>query len=147
MALRLKVWAALGGPEWVDEMRLSHPFKAALIYFLCAAADILASIPKLPAGFHEANPFARHPDGSFWLQHACGNLAIFGAETLICSLIIYFALKIANRKLAEFAAALPWLYYAYGHLQGAAMNLQVKLLYVPFSAHNDVLEFLKQLVR
>ena len=126
---------------------MSSFFKMFWIYVLCAAADFASSMPKLPSGFHESNAMSRHLDGSFWPLHALANFAFSSAEILCIGLGIYAVLKVVDKRLAWFVAGLPWIYFAYGHLEGAFANMQVKLLYIPFDAHiNPLLDFLNRLV-
>jgi hypothetical protein len=128
-------------------MRISFPFKAFLVYLGCTAADFVSSMGHLPPGGYEANAFARHADGSFWPLHALGNCAMNTAETLLVCAGLYYLLAFAHRKTALFVSALPWFWYAYGHLDAAFQNLQTKLFYVPYEDPDKMFEIIRQLAR
>ena len=125
--------------------KITHPFRMAGIYLVCAVGDFLSSMPKLPVGYYEANPFARHPDGSFWPLHALANFGISTSADALISLGLYAGFVVLNKKLAQFMAGLPWLYFAYFHLIGAISNIQVKFLFVPH-LEDSFLQFLRGLV-
>lgn len=121
--------------------KFRQPLQMFWIYMGATTLDFVSSL-KIRGGVdQETNPFARHADGSFWPLHACINDTINTLEILIISLIVYKACKILGWRLRRFAAGLPWLYFAYGHIDAAFFNFMAMWwpgLFV--ETHRDLLQ-------
>lgn len=107
--------------KWLRELRFLIP--ALAFCSLCQVCDVVSSMGATPgSGFVEANPFARHDDGSFWLLHGIVNkivnIALFG----LLSAILYYSIKPADKRAATVAACVPFIYFGVECLIAAVDN-------------------------
>jgi hypothetical protein len=93
------------------------------VYVFGMALDFVSSLKIKGGADQEINPFARHSNGAFWPQHCLINDGLNTLEILLVSLILFQAGKYLGRKWGIFASGLPWLYFAYGHIDAAFFNI------------------------
>ena len=103
---------------------LKELLRAFVICAFAQACDIVSSLwfnPKTN-GLAEANPFARHADGTFFLYHGIVLKTIFLGEFSLIALALYFALYRVNRTAAVIAAMVPLFYFAFNGFDAAVTN-------------------------
>lgn len=109
--------------ELRDDLRDLRPFFLALAVALVAGLlDILSSLLPMPASMAESNPFARHPDGTFWLFHGLVLKGMGITQFALAGLVLYFLLRRLNGTWAKIASLAPLLYFAYCWLDAAINN-------------------------
>jgi hypothetical protein len=122
--------------------KVSHVVNCASLYLGATAIDWLSSL-HLPKGFEETNAFSRHADGRFWPLHALVTDSFNTFEVTLISWGAYVGCRILSPRLAKFAAGLPWLYFAYVHLDAAFTNV---LYGIPGLYVHTTSELLRQLL-
>lgn len=116
-------------------------FKMFGINLAATALDFCSSLGIRPP-HQESNPFARRTDGSFWPYHAFINLGVVTLEYGLLSLMFYVAAGPLGWKVRRFAAGLPWLYLAAGHLDAATSNALLLWPHLYVMTYNDMMRSL-----
>jgi hypothetical protein len=120
---------------------IQHVLRAFGLYLGTSALDILTSL-HFPPGIQEGNPFARHADGSFWLKHALITDGINTLEAFIVSLGCFMGARIFGKRVALFAAGLPWLYLGWMHLDAAFNNIFIEIPHLYQETASDAIRHL-----
>jgi hypothetical protein len=124
---------------WAKFQELGHVAQMFALYCAATALDFLSSLGIRPP-HEETNPFARHADGSFWPAHAFINCGVNTVEYVGLAALLYVAAGPLGRGVRRFAAGLPFLYYALGHLDAAAGNLLGLWPHLYVETYNDILK-------
>lgn len=102
----------------------SHPLHPAIAVCVFAqVADVVSSSLHGPG--IEQNPFARYPDGQFWVWHGIVGKFLFGAIFGLVSWAIYEVSRRFDKNLAAILASLPLFYFTWDVLQAAVGNLML----------------------
>lgn len=120
---------------------IRHVLQTFALYIATSALDILTSL-HFPPGVQEANPFARHADGSFWLKHALITDGINTLEALFVSLGCFVGARIFGKRVALFAAGVPWLYMGWMHLDAAFNNFMIEVPHLYQETASDAIRHL-----
>jgi len=120
---------------------IRHVLQSFALYITTSALDILTSL-HFPPGIQEGNPFARHADGSFWLKHALITDGINTLEAVIVSLGCFVGARIFGRRVALFAAGLPFLYLGWVHLDAAFNNVFIEIPHLYQETASDAIRHL-----
>ena len=122
-------------------LKVDSVVQCSVLYLAGTFLDNLSSMYFAP-GMMESNPFARHADGSFWLQHALVTEGFNTVETLFVSAGCYVGAGVLGPKWAKFAAGLPWLYFGFGHLDAAFTNILYEIPHLYVETYADFLRHL-----
>ncbi len=104
---------------------LKYGLQALGIYLGATVIDALTSLGQ-SSTMEEGNAFARHVDGTFWPAHYCVANAIGSVEMFLASLMLYWMFKPLGQKIAQVSISVPWLYFAWFHLDAATNNVLLR---------------------
>ena len=116
-----------------------HLIQMAGIYLGSVVLDFVSSL-RIKAPEEESNAFARHFDGSFWPQHAILNEGLNALTVLFYSLMLLVGLRPLGRRISAFVAGLPWLYYAWGHVEAAFFNSKILWFHLYVETYREFLQ-------
>ena len=119
-------------------LKVDSIVQCAVLYGAGTFLDNLSSM-HFTKGMVESNPFSRHADGSFWLQHALVTEGFNTLEALFVSAGCYVGASIVGEKWAKFAAGVPWLYFGYQHLDAAFTNILYEIPHLYVETYADFL--------
>lgn len=133
-----------GNPTWRERLYrmrcwvlyaawdLKPLFLALAIALVAGTLDIVSTLLPMPPDMVETNPFARHPDGSFWPFRGVIVKGLWTAELALAGIVLYFCLRRLNETWAKVAAMAPLLFMSYHWVNAAITNVLISLgWYVP----------------